>query len=67
MRKLLRWIVKALHIKAEPWEVALARQQHNVYARAHQITWARHKERVGDPLRRAASAWGRLNGTDEVV
>ena len=47
MRKLLRWIVKALHIKAEPWEVALARRRHNAYLREH------------DPLWRAASAWGR--------
>jgi len=34
VRKLLRWIVKALHIKAEPWEIALARQRHNACARA---------------------------------
>ncbi len=46
-RKLLRWIVKALHTKAEPWEVALARRRHNAYLREH------------DPLWRAASAWGR--------
>ncbi|KKM73648.1 hypothetical protein LCGC14_1408370 [marine sediment metagenome] len=38
MRKLLRWIVRALHIK--PGKVA----------RSHQITWAKFKEKVGDPI-----------------
>ena len=50
MRKLLRWIVKALHIKL------------GEVARGHQITWAKHKEKVAGPIKNRGLKDGHYEG-----